>query len=231
MPKILFVVTGAQFWTLEDGTEHPTGYWAEEVVAPFEEFTAAGHEITVATPGGVIPTVDQRSLTPEMAGGQENVERFRQRLADIPQLQNPIRIEDVALDDYAAVYYPGGHGPMEDLAVDKDSAGLLVSAMRSGKPLGIVCHGPAAMLPAVDEHGTNVFAGFQVTGFTNVEEEQAGFADKAPWLLQDRLTGIGARFREGDAWAPNVVVDRNLVTGQNPASSLDAARELLKKLG
>ncbi|MEV0928108.1 type 1 glutamine amidotransferase domain-containing protein [Streptomyces spongiicola] len=231
MSKILFVVSGARFWTLNDGTQHPTGYWAEEVVAPFDEFTAAGHEITVATPGGVIPTVDERSLSPEMAGGQENAERFRQRLAGIAQLRNPIRIEDVALDDYAAVYYPGGHGPMEDLAVDKDSAGLLVSAMRSGKPLGIVCHGPAAMLPAVDENGGNVFAGFQVTGFTNVEEEQAGFAGKAPWLLQDRLTGIGARFREGDAWAPNVVVDRNLVTGQNPASSLDAARELLRKLG
>ncbi|MDM4718335.1 type 1 glutamine amidotransferase domain-containing protein [Micromonospora sp. WMMA1363] len=230
MSKVLFVVTGAEYWELADGTKHPTGVWAEEVVVPHETFTSAGHEVVVATPGGVVPQVDKRSLLPEYTGGQEGAARMVEAVAGVEELRKPIRLEDVDLDDYAAVYYPGGHGPMEDLAVDQNSGRLLVTAMRTDKPLGIVCHGPAAMLAAVTEGGVNVFAGRRVTGFTNVEEAQAGFGDKARWLLQDRLVELGAQFQEGTAWAPNVVVDGNLVTGQNPASSAQAAVELLRKL-
>lgn len=137
---------------------------------------------------------------------------------------------DIDLAGYAAVFYPGGHGPMEDLAVDADSGKLLTLALESGKPLGVVCHAPAALLAATKEDGTNAFAGYRLTGFTNAEETQAGFADKAKWLLQDRLVELGADFQEGEPWAPNVVVDRNLVTGQNPSSSAPLAAELLKKL-
>ncbi|MFE7861048.1 type 1 glutamine amidotransferase domain-containing protein [Streptomyces sp. NPDC057403] len=231
MSKILFVMTGADHWTLADGTLHPTGFWAEEAVAPYEAFKAAGHEIVVATPGGVVPTVDKGSLAAEVNGGQENADRIAGVLDAAEELRNPIRLEDVDLDDYAAVFYPGGHGPMEDLAVNPESGRLLTSALQSGKPLGVVCHAPAALLAATGADGANTFAGYRVAAFTNAEETQAGFADKAKWLLQDRLTDAGVQVQAGEPWAPNVVVDRNLVTGQNPASSAPLAAELLKALG
>ncbi|MFJ9690831.1 type 1 glutamine amidotransferase domain-containing protein [Kitasatospora sp. NPDC101183] len=230
MSKILFVVTGADHWTLADGTKHPTGFWAEEAVAPYLAFTAAGHEIVVATPGAVVPVVDRGSLAPEVNGGQEGADRVAEVLAGFDELRTPVRIEDVDLDDYAAVFYPGGHGPMEDLAVDADSGRLLTLALESGKPLGVVCHAPAALLAATRADGTNVFAGYEVAAFTNEEEAQAGFADRAKWLLQDRLTEAGVNVLVGEPWAPKVVVDRNLVTGQNPASSAPLAAELLRKL-
>src|SRR5688500_13596786 len=112
MAKILFVVTGVDHWTLADGSLHPTGFWAEEAVAPYEAFKAAGHEIVVATPGGVVPTVDRASLAPEFNGGQEGADRVAAALASITELQQPVKLEDVRLDDYDAVFYPGGHGPM-----------------------------------------------------------------------------------------------------------------------
>lgn len=231
MAKILFVMTGADHWTLADGTQHPTGFWAEEAVAPYEAFKAAGHDIVVATPGGVVPTVDKGSLAAEVNGGQENADRIAGVIASAAEIQHPIRLEDVNLDDYAAVFYPGGHGPMEDLAVNADSGALLTRTLESGKPLGVVCHAPAALLAAVKADGSNTFAGYQVAAFTNAEETQAGFADKAKWLLQDRLTEAGVQVQVGEPWAPKVVIDRNLVTGQNPASSAPLAVELLKKLG
>ncbi|MFI0710410.1 type 1 glutamine amidotransferase domain-containing protein [Streptomyces inhibens] len=230
MSKILFVVTGVDHWTLADGTRHPTGFWAEEAVAPYEAFKAAGHEIVVATPGGVVPTVDKGSLAPEVNGGQEGADKIANTLASITELQHPVDLADIGLADYAAVFYPGGHGPMEDLAVNADSGKLLTLALESGKPLGVVCHAPAALLAATKEDGSNAFAGYRLTGFTNAEETLAGFADQAKWLLQDRLVELGADFQEGEPWAPNVVVDRNLVTGQNPSSSAPLAAELLKKL-
>ncbi|MEU8979188.1 type 1 glutamine amidotransferase domain-containing protein [Streptomyces sp. NPDC048309] len=231
MSKILFVMTGVDHWTLADGTRHPTGFWAEEAVAPYEAFRAAGHEVVVATPGGVVPSVDKGSLAPEVNGGQEGADRIAHVLASMDELQRPVKLADVDLDDYAAVFYPGGHGPMEDLAVDTDSGRLLTLALDSGKPLGVVCHAPAALLAATREDGGNAFAGYRVSAFTNAEETQAGLADKAKWLLQDRLTAAGVDFQEGEPWAPKVVVDRNLVTGQNPSSSAPLAAELLKKLG
>lgn len=177
-----------------------------------------------------MPTVDRGSLAPEFNDGQENADRVANVLASMTELQQPLKLADVALADYAAVFYPGGHGPMEDLAVNADSGRLLTRALESGLPLGIVCHAPAAVLAATKDDGTNAFAGYRLTGFTNTEESQAGFADKAEWLLQDRLVEIGTDFQEGEPWAPYVVVDRNLVTGQNPASAAPLAGELLKKL-
>ncbi|NUK00872.1 type 1 glutamine amidotransferase domain-containing protein [Streptomyces lunaelactis] len=231
MAKILMVMTGANHWTLADGTPHPTGFWAEEAVAPYRAFAEAGHEIAVATPGGVVPTVDRASLAPEVNGGQENADAIAAGLESITALKEPLKLEEVDLADYAAVFCPGGHGPMEDLAVNAESGRLLTAALDSGKPLGVVCHGPAALLAAKREDGTSPFAGYRLTGFTNAEETQAGLADKAKWLLQDRLVEIGADFQEGEPWAPYVVVDRNLVTGQNPASSAPLAAEILKALG
>ncbi|MEU3771918.1 type 1 glutamine amidotransferase domain-containing protein [Streptomyces sp. NPDC032472] len=230
MAKILFVVTGVDHWTLADGSKHPTGFWAEEAVAPYEVFTAAGHVVVVATPGGVVPTVDRASLAPEVNGGQVGADRIAAALASISALQQPVKLEEVDLGDYDAVFYPGGHGPMEDLAVDAVSGRLLAAALASGKPLGVVCHAPAALLAARNADGSSPFAGRRLTGFTNAEETQAGLADRAKWLLQDRLVELGAEFQECEPWAPHVVVDGNLVTGQNPASSAPLAQELLTKL-
>jgi putative intracellular protease/amidase len=230
MSKILFVMTGADHWTLADGTKHPTGFWAEEAVAPYQAFTAAGHEIVVATPGGVVPPLDQGSLAPQFNGGEEGARKVADALASISEIQHPVKLEDVDLDDYAAVFYPGGHGPMEDLAVDAVSGKLLIDVLASGRPLGVVCHAPAALLAAIKADGGNAFAGYRLTGFSNAEETQGGLAAGAKWLLQDRLVEIGADYQEGDPWAPNVVVDRNLITGQNPASAGPAAAEMLKKL-
>ncbi|MYW63471.1 type 1 glutamine amidotransferase domain-containing protein [Streptomyces sp. SID8379] len=230
MSKILFVVTGVDHWTLADGTRHPSGFWAEEAVAPYEAFRAAGHEVVVATPGGVVPTVDKGSLAPEVNGGQEGADRIANALAAMAELRSPLKLEEVDLDDYAAVFYPGGHGPMEDLAVDAVSGELLTRALASGRPLAVVCHGPAALLAATGADGGNAFKGYDVAAFTNEEETQGGFADKAKWLLQDRLTEAGVTVKVGEPWAPHVVVDRNLVTGQNPASSAPLAAEVLKKL-
>ncbi|MGW3015318.1 type 1 glutamine amidotransferase domain-containing protein [Streptomyces longwoodensis] len=231
MAKILFVMTGADSLTLADGTGHPTGFWAEEAVAPYRAFRAAGHEVVVATPGGVAPTVDRASLAPEVNGGQDGADRIAAELEAMTELAHPLRLEDVRLDDYAAVFYPGGHGPMEDLAVDAASGRLLVDALAAGTPLGVVCHGPAALLAAVTQDGANAFAGYRVAGFTNAEETQGGLAPRLKWLLQDRLTEAGVDVVEGEPWAPHVVVDRTLVTGQNPASSAPLADELLKRLG
>jgi putative intracellular protease/amidase len=230
MSKILFVMTGADHWTLADGTRHASGFWAEEAVAPYEAFRAAGHEIVVATPGGVVPTVDEGSLAPEVNGGAEGAAKVAAGLAALAELRSPVKLEDVGLGEFAAVFYPGGHGPMEDLAVDPVSGRLLVDALDSGKPLAVLCHGPAALLAAAQADGSNAFAGYRVAAFTNAEESQAGFADRAKWLLQDRLTEAGVQVREGEPWAANIVVDRNLVSGQNPASSAGVAAEVLKKL-
>lgn len=228
MTKILFVMTGADHWTLADGTKHPTGFWAEEFTAPYEVFTEAGHEVVIATPGAVEPPVDPGSLSPDANGGQARADQIAGVLEEAADaLRNPIELARANPADYAAVFYPGGHGPMEDLAVDADSGRLLADALKSGKPLGVVCHAPAALLAT----GPNSpFRGYRVTGFTNAEESQAGLADNAKWLLQDRLVEFGVDFAEGEPWAPNVVVDRNLHTGQNPASSAPLAQELLKAL-
>ncbi|MFG1789887.1 type 1 glutamine amidotransferase domain-containing protein [Nocardia sp. NPDC049149] len=230
MAKILFVMTGADTWTLADGTKHPTGFWAEEFAVPYAAVKAAGYEVVVATPDGVVPPVDQGSLAAAANGGQDRADAFAATLAASTELRTPIKLSEVDLADYAAVFYPGGHGPMEDLAVNAESGEILTAALASGKPLAVVCHGPAALLAATKADGTNAFAGYAVTGFTNAEEIQGGLADKAKWLLQDRLVEIGADFRAGAPWAPNIVVDRNLITGQNPASSARVAEELLHSL-
>ncbi|MFI5682977.1 type 1 glutamine amidotransferase domain-containing protein [Streptomyces sp. NPDC051636] len=228
MTAVLFVVTGADHWTLADGTLHPTGYWAEELAAPHRLFREAGFDVTIATPGGVAPTVDAVSLAAESTGGKEQADAIAAYLASIrADLENPVKLEEVDLDAYDAVLYPGGHGPMEDLAVDAGSGRLLTAALDSGKPLGVLCHAPAALLAARREDGSWPFAGYRMTGFTNAEETAAGFAGKAKWLLQDRLVELGADFQAAAPFSEHVVADRNLHTGQNPASSAQLARNLI----
>ncbi|MBV8348553.1 MAG: type 1 glutamine amidotransferase domain-containing protein, partial [Mycolicibacterium sp.] len=211
MAKILFVVTGASYWTLKDGTRHPTGYWAEEFAAPYSEVTGAGHEVVVATPGGVVPYVDVMSLRPSMAGSEQIALEQEEILRSAEELRRPIEVADARLEDYDAVYYPGGHGPMQDLWDNAGSGRLLIAALASGKPLAIVCHAPAAIL-ATRRNGVSPFAGYQVTGFTNDEEEAVGLRAKAKWLLEDELVKLGLIYTRGEIWKPYTVVDRNLCT-------------------
>lgn len=229
MATVLFVVTGASYWTLKDGTRHPTGYWAEEFAAPYSALTGAGHSVVVATPGGVVPHVDSMSLRPAMAGGEKSALELETILRSAEELRRPIALSTARLEDYDAVYYPGGHGPMEDLSVDADSGRLLTAALASGKPLAVVCHAPVAML-ATRVKGVSPFAGYQVTAYTNDEEEAVGLASKARWLAEDEVKTLGVQFSRGEVWKPYTVVDRNLYTGQNPASAAPLAERLLDAL-
>lgn len=229
MAKLLFVMTGAAYWTLKDGTRHATGYWAEEFAAPNKALTEAGHQVVVATPNGVVPTVDMMSLRPEMAGSAQIALDLEAIIRSAEVMRRPIQLADARLEDYDAVYFPGGHGPMEDLCVDADAGRLLTEALAAGKPLAIVCHAPAAML-ATRIHGASPFAGYRVTAFTNEEENAVGLGPKARWLLEDELIDLGVDFTKGEMWKPYTVVDRNLFTGQNPASAAVLAERLLKVL-
>ncbi|MEA2290588.1 MAG: hypothetical protein QOD55_2585 [Solirubrobacteraceae bacterium] len=231
MPSLLIVLTGADHWTLNDDTRHPTGFWAEELLAPLDVFDEAGVDVTIATPGGVRPTVDERSLDPDMVGGEEQAAELRRDLdAAAGRFAAPVRLEDVSASDYDGVFVPGGHGPMEDLAGSPEMGRLLVALLDDDKVVASVCHGPAALLPATRPDGTWAFAGRDLAGFTNEEETQAGLADRAPWLLEDRMREAGGALRGGPAWQPFSVVDDNVVTGQNPASSAEVAQRTVERL-
>jgi len=165
MARVLFAVTGSRHWTLKDGTQHPCGYWPEELAVPHEVFAAAGLQITVATPGAVSPVPDEAGFTPEMNGGSEEPgRRFRAYLDRISdQLTNPVDLDEVTADDFDLVFVPGGHGPMEDLAGSASFGRLLAEFTAQNKAVAAVCHGPAALLPAQDEYGW-LFRGRRVTG-------------------------------------------------------------------
>jgi putative intracellular protease/amidase len=230
MAKILFIVSGATYWVLKDGTRYATGYWAEEFANPYKILTDAGHEVVVATPKGVTPNVDMMSLRPEMAGGVQGALELEAIIRSAETMRRPLALSDVRLEDYDAVYLPGGHGPMADLWLDADVGRLLTAQLASGNPLFIVCHAPAAML-ATRIHGVSPFKGYRVTCFTDEEEAAVGLAPRAPWLLEtDLKEKIGVNFSRGPIWQPYMVEDRNLVTGQNPASATVLAKRLLEVL-
>ena len=232
MTSVLIVVSAADGWTLNDGSSHPTGYWGEELAEPHRIFAAAGWDITLATPGGVAPTVDRLSLG--LAGGlpaktravADYLRRHESALAE------PKALVDIDPSDYDVVFYPGGHGPMEDLAVDADSGQILTAVLDSGRPLALLCHAPAATLAARRDDGTWPFAGYRMTALSNTEERLNRFARKAKWLLQDRLVESGAIYRKGRLpLRPFMQIDRNLYTGQNPASSTLLAHKLVADHG
>jgi putative intracellular protease/amidase len=219
MAKVLFIVSGATYWVLNDGTRWATGYWAEEFANPYKILTDGGHEIVVATPGGTTPNVDMMSLRPAMAGGEKGALELEEIIRDAEVMRRPLKLSDVRLEDYDAVYLPGGHGPMADLAFDADVGRLLTEQLLSGNPLFIVCHAPASML-ATRIHGVSPFQGKNVTGFSNEEEEGVGLASRAPWLLEtDLKEKIHVNYSRGPKWEPYMVEDGNLVTGQNPHSA------------
>lgn len=231
MANILMVVSAADSLTMKDGSEHPTGYWAEELVVSHQTLTGAGNTVHIATPGGKKPTVDQVSLAAESAGGEDRAQGFRDYLEKIDgELAHPLVLADVDLAAYDAVVMPGGHGPMADLYKDADLGRLLLAANRDGKIIAPFCHGPAGLLSATDDDGTFAFEGRRLTVFTNEEELGGGTGENTPWLVEDALKEKGAVIENGAAWSSNVVRDGNLITGQNPQSSEDVAKEVLAAL-
>ncbi|ACL41638.1 ThiJ/PfpI domain protein [Pseudarthrobacter chlorophenolicus A6] len=232
MANVLMVVSAADSLTMKDGSEHPTGFWAEELVVSHQTLVDAGHTVHIATPGGAKPTVDQVSLAPESAGGEERADGFRDYLAKIgEELSQPLVLSDVSIASYDAVVMPGGHGPMADLFKDADLGRLLVAADRDGKVIAPFCHGPAGLLSATDDAGTFTFAGRRLTVFSNEEELNGGTGENTPWLVEDALKEKGAIVNNAAAWSSHVVRDGNLITGQNPQSSEDVAKEVIKALG
>jgi len=231
MANILMVVSAADSLTMKDGSEHPTGYWAEELVVSHQTLTGAGNTVHIATPGGRKPTVDQVSLAPESAGGEERAQGFRDYIEKIDgELSNPLVLADVDINGYDAVVMPGGHGPMADLFKDADLGRILVAADQDGKVIAPFCHGPAGLLSATGGDGGFAFKGRRLTVFTNEEELGGGTGENTPWMVEDALKDKGAVVENGAAWSSNVVRDGNLITGQNPQSSEAVAKEVLAAL-
>jgi putative intracellular protease/amidase len=228
MTSVLMVVSAADRWTLKDGSIHPSGYWGEELAVPHKIFTAAGWDITLATPGGVPPTLDQLSMG-RTAGRPSTIREVKDYLVSIQaDLDTPHRLDEVDETQFDVVFYPGGHGPMEDLAVDPVSGALLTRRLASGEPLALLCHSPAAALAARNGDGSWPFAGYRMTALSNTEERLNTFGWKAPWYLEDALKEKGAQYAKALLpLRPYIEVDRNLYTGQNPFSSEKLAEKIV----
>lgn len=220
--KILMVLTSHD--KLGD-TGKKTGFWLEEFAAPYYVFKDAGAEVTLASPKGGHPPVDPTSDADDAQTAA--TERFKGDKAAQGDLANTVVLSTIAADGFDAIFYPGGHGPLWDLAEDADSIKLIETFAASDRPIGAVCHAPAVFKHTKGADGESIVSGRTVTGFTNTEEESAGLTRVVPFLVEDMLQANGGKYQKGADWASFVVTDGKLVTGQNPASSEDAARKLL----
>jgi putative intracellular protease/amidase len=223
--KVLMVLTSHD----ELGTTgRKTGFWLEELAAPYYAFKDAGAHVVLASPKGGQPPLDPKSNEP--ASQTDHTRRFEADETAKAQLAATLRLASVSQTDFDTVFYPGGHGPLWDLAEDKHSIELIESFLGAGKPVALVCHAPGVLRHAKTPDGKPLVAGKKVTGFTNTEEAAVGLTDVVPFLVEDELKAKGGIFSRGDDWAPYVVSDGLLITGQNPASSASAATLLLKQL-
>ncbi|MFF4116221.1 type 1 glutamine amidotransferase domain-containing protein [Streptomyces sp. NPDC001714] len=223
--KVLIVLTSHD--ELGD-TGLKTGFWLEELAAPYYRFREVGWEITLASPKGGQPPLDPQSNEP---GSQtDDTRRFEADQEATKALANTVRLDAISAGDFDAVFYPGGHGPLWDLAEDTVSARLIESTLRSGKPVGLVCHAPGVLRHVVNEDGTPLVSGKTVTGFANSEEEAVQLTDIVPFLVEDELTRLGGVYSKTGDWQPYVLKDGLLITGQNPASSAPAADALIELL-
>ncbi|AOI73270.1 type 1 glutamine amidotransferase domain-containing protein [Burkholderia multivorans] len=224
--KILVVLTSHD--TLGD-TGKKTGFWLEELAAPYYAFKDAGAELTLVSPLGGQPPLDPKSSDP--SAQTDATRRFEADAAAKAELAATRKLADVLPDDYDAVFYPGGHGPLWDLAEDLHSVSLIERTLGAGKPVALVCHAPGVLRHVKDpKTAESVVRGKRVTGFSNSEEAAVELTEVVPFLVQDMLETNGARYEHGPDWAPHVVVDGLLITGQNPASSAPAADALLAQL-
>ena len=223
--KILMVLTSHD--KLGD-TGNKTGFWLEEFAAPYYVFKDAGAEITLASPKGGQPPLDPSSDADDAQ--TDATKRFKSDDAAQKELANTEVLSSVSADGFDAIFYPGGHGPLWDLAEDKASINLIESFAASDRPVGAVCHAPAVFKHTKGTDDKPLVSGKTVTGFTNTEEEAVGLTDVVPFLVEDMLKTNGGAYKKGDDWASFVVTDGKLVTGQNPASSEEAAHKLLSLL-
>jgi len=223
--KILIVLTSHD--TLGN-TGRKTGFWLEELAAPYYAFREAGAEVVLASPAGGQPPLDPKSNEP--AFQTELTRRFEADAAANAQLASTLRLDSVAQGDFDAVFYPGGHGPLWDLAEDADSIELIESFLAANKPVALVCHAPGVLRHVKNPDGSPLVSGREVTGFTNTEEAGVELTDIVPFLVEDELKAKGAIFKRIEDWASYVVTDGLLITGQNPASSAATAGALLQAL-
>lgn len=205
-----------------------TGFWVEEFTSPYYVLQDAGAVITIASPAGGQPPVDPKSEEKEAQTPSTN--RFYTDQKAIDQVAHTEKLSEIKLDDYDAVFYPGGHGPLWDLVDDKDSIALIEGFYNMQKPIAFVCHAPVALLHVKAENGQPLVKGKKMTSFSNTEEEGAGLTKVVPFLLEDELVKLGAHFSKGADWSSFTQHDGLLITGQNPASSEAVAQLLLKTL-
>lgn len=223
--KILMVLTSHD--TL-GASGKKTGFWLEEFVAPWYVFKDAGVNVVLASPAGGKPPVDPKSSEPDAQSS--DTERFHHDACAQQALANTQQLETIDSSQFDAVFYPGGHGPLWDLAENKHSIALIENLFANGKPVAAVCHAPGVLRHAKKPDGTPLVAGKRVTGFTNSEEKAVGLLEVVPFLVEDELRNLGGNFERTDDWGAYAVADGHLVTGQNPASSAVTAQELLKLL-
>ncbi|MGL9722748.1 type 1 glutamine amidotransferase domain-containing protein [Sodalis sp. (in: enterobacteria)] len=209
-------------------TGKQTGFWLEELVAPYYTLHDAGVEITLASPQGGQPPLDPKSDEPDAQ--TQDTERFRTDRAAQQALAATVRVDTLRAEDFDAVFYPGGHGPLWDLAEDPHSIALIEQTFADGKPVAAVCHAPGVLRHAKKPDGTPLVAGKRVTGFTNSEEQGVQLTKMVPFLVEDELRRLGGQFERTDDWQSYSVTNGHLVTGQNPASSTATAQNLLKIL-
>ncbi|HXD06715.1 MAG TPA: type 1 glutamine amidotransferase domain-containing protein [Burkholderiaceae bacterium] len=220
--KILLVLTSHDQL---GNTGNKTGFWLEELAAPYYRFKDAGVDITLASPKGGRPPLDPKSNEPGFQTA--STRRFEADASAMAQLATTKKLSEVSIDDYDAVFYPGGHGPVWDLSEDKHSIALIERAAASRKPVAAVCHAPAVFRHVKGADGTPFVRGKRVTGFTNTEEEAVGLTKVVPFLVEDMLQERGGIYSKGADWSSYAVTDGLLVTGQNPQSSEAAADALL----
>lgn len=223
--KILMVLTSHD--QLGD-TGKKTGFWLEEFAAPYYVFKDKGAGINLASPKGGQPPIDPKSDEPDSQ--TEAARRFKEDREAQAALADTIELSTVVAEDYDAVFYPGGHGPLWDLAEDIHSIKLIEAMYAAGKPVAAVCHAPGVLRHARAPDGSPLVKGKPVTGFSNSEEAAVQLADIVPFLVEDELIRKGGNYSKADNWQPYVITDGNLITGQNPASSAPAAVEVLRKL-
>jgi putative intracellular protease/amidase len=223
--KVLIVLTSHDQL---GNTGRKTGFWLEELTAPYYTFKDAGADIVLASPQGGQPPLDPKSNEPSFQ--TEFTHRFEADAAANEQLANTVRLDSVSQADFDTVFYPGGHGPLWDLAEDGNSISLIESFIEAGKPVALVCHAPGVLRHVKAADGQPLVAGKQVTGFTNTEEDGVGLTEVVPFLVEDELKAKGGVYSKGPDWGSYVVTDGLLITGQNPASSLEAAAVLMKRL-
>ncbi|KAF1066289.1 MAG: General stress protein 18 [Pseudomonas citronellolis] len=223
--KILVVLTSHDQL---GNTGKKTGFWLEEFAAPYYVFKDAGAELTLASPKGGQPPLDPKSDDEDAQTAATR--RFRDDPAAQAVLANTLRLSEVREQDYDAIFYPGGHGPLWDLAEDPDSIALIEAFANAGKPVSAVCHAPGVLRHAKHPDGRPLVDGRHVTGFSNSEEAAVGLTDIVPFLVQDALKANGGRYTKAADWQSHVEVDRLLITGQNPASSEAVAEAVLKLL-